>query len=577
MLVIPPGTKGKGVLSRFPWRGPAVEIGRARHIAEVLIRNGLGFLAESLGLIRFLPRGRKRVLAAGRARVTLSMPERVRRTLEELGPTYIKLGQILSTRPDILPPPYVIELSKLLDAAPPVPADEIVAAVEHELGAPLSELYATFVEQPIASASIGQVHRATLRDGAEVVVKVRRPNVERTIEADLQLLMTQARFLEGRSETLRHYQLVDVVEEFAQALRDELDYTIEGRNADRLRERFQDDGVYIPVVYWDHTTRRVITLSEIKGIKLSEANRLAIEGYDLHSVAAILVRTYLNQVFVHGIFHADPHPANILVVGDRLGLVDFGIVGHLTIPMREALGDLLFALVQQSADDLVHVITRLGVTRESRDRDALRRDVQRLVARYYDASLESLPVADFLGDVMGVAFKHQLRLPADLALLARTVVVLEGVARSLDPSIVIAEYLEPFVAQLVRERYAPRRLLSETVRSVRDMDDLLRVMPRRIDLLSEQLSRGETTLGIDIRALGQALRRLDAVSNRLSFSVVVAALIVGSAFILAAGERAATFRLPFIDINLPVAQLGFVMAGLLGAWLLFSIIRSRGL
>lgn len=554
-----------------------VEITRARHIAEVLIRNGLGFLAESLGLLRFLPRGRKRTLTEDRTRAALSMPERVRQTLEELGPTYIKLGQILSTRPDILPPPYILELSKLLDAAPPVPVDQIIAIIEHELGAPLGSVFATFDEQPVASASIGQVHRATLHDGAEVVVKVRRPDVERTIEADLHLLLTQARFLEGRSETLRHYQLVEIVGEFAQALRDELDYSIEGRNADRLRDRLGDGEVCIPTIYWRYTTRRVITQSEIKGIKLSEVDRLHAAGYDLHSVAATLTRAYLSQVFVHGIFHADPHPANILVTDHRLGLVDFGVVGHLTPYVRQALGDLLYALVAQNADDMVYVIARLGATHLAGDHDALRRDVQRLVARYYDVSLESLPIADFLGDVMGVAFKHQLRLPADLALLARTVVVLEGVARSLDPSIVVAQYLEPFIVPLVRERYAPRRLLDEGVRSVRDVGELLRVMPRRVDLLSEQLSRGELTLGVDVRSLGQALRRLDAVSNRLAFSIVVAAIIVGSAFILAAGERAATFRLPFVDVNLPVAQLGFVMAGLLGAWLLFSIIRSRGL
>ena len=571
------GTKGKGVLSRFPWRGPVVEIGRARHIAEVLIRNGLGFLAENLGLLRFLPRGRKRTLEEDHTRAVLSIPERVRRTLEDLGPTYIKLGQILSTRPDILPPPYIIELSKLLDAAPPVPVDQIIATIEHELRRPLGAAFATFDEQPIASASIGQVHRATLHDGAEVVVKVRRPNVERTIEADLQLLMTQARFLQGRSETLRHYQLVDIVGEFAHALRDELDYTIEGRNADRLRERLGEDEVCIPTVYWEHSTRRIITLSEIKGTKLSEPARLTAEGYDLRSVAATLTRTYLNQVFVHGIFHADPHPANILVTGHKLGLVDFGIVGHLTRPMREALGDLLYALVEQSVDDMVYVIRRLGATHHTGDQDALRRDVQRLVSRYYDVSLESVPIADLLGDVMGVAFRNRLRLPADLALLARTVVVLEGVARSLDPSIVMAEYLEPFIVPLVRERYAPRRLLGEAVRSARDVEELLRVMPRRVELLSEQLGRGELTLGIDVRSLGQALRRLDAVSNRLAFSVVVASIIVGSALILAAGERAATFRLPFVDINLPVAQFGFVIAGLLGAWLLISIIRSRGL
>ena len=256
------------------------------------------------------------------------MPERVRRTLEELGPTYIKLGQILSTRPDILPPAYIIELSKLLDAAPPVPVDAVIATIEHELQAPLPTVFATFTEQPIASASIGQVHRATLHDGTAVVVKVRRPSVERTIEADLQLLLSQARFLEGRSETLRHYQLVDIVGEFAQALRDELDYTIEGRNADRLRDRLGDGPVRIPTVYWPYTTRRVITL------RLGAGSPRASgwwRRYDLHSVTVADAGLPGSGVRSRHLSRRS-HPANILVTGQQLGLVDSA--SSVTSPVR---------------------------------------------------------------------------------------------------------------------------------------------------------------------------------------------------------------------------------------------------
>lgn len=563
--------------SRFFIRRPAAQISRAGHIAEVLIRNGLGFLAESTGLVRFIPRRRARAVEPDAQAAALTVPQRVRRTLEELGPTYIKLGQILSTRSDILPPAYITELSKLLDAAPPVAVEEITRTIEEELGGPLDQWYASFDPEPIASASIGQVHRARLHDGSEVVVKVQRPEIERTIQADLDLLMTQVRFLEGRSATLRSHGLADIVEEFSQHLRDELDYTVEGRNADRLRSTITDEDVLIPRVYWDLTTRRIITLSDLKGLKLTELDQLRSRGYDLGDIARRIAQTYLRQVFLQGVFHADPHPANILVCDGKIGLVDLGVVGYLTPRMKEDLGDLLLALVQQRTDDMVHIITQMGAIGPGCDRDALRRDAQRLMVRYYGASLESVPVAEVLADVMHMAFRHHVRLPADLTLLARTVVVLEGVALSLDPSFVLATFLEPFVVQLVKERVSLKRAFLETANTVRELQALFHVLPRRVDLLSEQLVRGDMTVGVDVQRLDQALRKLDAIANRLSFSIIVAAIIMGSALVLLAARDAAIFRLPFTDVALPIPQIGFVMAGLLGAWLLFSIVRSRGL
>ena len=563
------------VWSRLFLRGPAADIARARRIAEVLIRNGLGFLAESTALTRFVPRWRARTVAADAQTAAMSVPERVRRTLEELGPTYIKLGQILSTRPDILPPRFIVELSKLLDTAPPVPASEITSVVEQELGGSLDRWYADFSPTPIASASIGQVHRATLLDGTEVVVKVQRPGVEHTIQADLNLLAAQARFLEGRSATLRSYGLVDIVEEFSQALLNEIDYTAEGRNADALRRVVAGEGVLVPEVYWDLTTGRVITLAYLKGIKLSQIDELKAQGYHLASIAERVAKAYLRQVFVHGVFHADPHPANVLICEGKVGLVDLGAVGYLTPQMRGVLGDLLFALVQQDADEMVQIIIRMGATGPDVDRDALRRAVQRMISRYYGASLESVPIPQFLDDVMIIAFKHRVRLPADLALLARTVVVLEGVASSLDPSLLLTALVEPFVVQLMKERVSIKRRLLEGVQTLRQLEAVLRVLPRRIDTLTEQLERGKLTLGMDVRHLPDALRKLDAMANRLSFSVIVAGIIVGSALAMVAGKEA-TFQLPFTNISLPIPQLGFVMAGLLGTWLLFSIVRSRG-
>ena len=468
------------------------------------------------------------------------MPQRVRHTLEELGPTYIKLGQILSTRPDLLPPEYIIELSKLLDAAPPISYQEVAQTIERELGYPVDHWFASFDPTPIASASIGQV-----------------------------------RFLEARSETLRGYGLVDIIEHFSQAIRDELDYSAEGHNADRLRHAVDEESVWIPKVHWDLSTRRVITLDELKGIKLSETDELRARGYDLHEIAQRVVRVYLEQVFVHGVFHADPHPANILICDGRVGLVDFGVVGYLSSRTKGDLGDLLFALAQQRPDDMVRIVVRMGAVAREADLYALRRDIGRLLMRYYSTSLEDLPVAQFLGEVMSVAFKYHVRLPSDLALLARTVVVLEGVTRNLDPSLVLAKFLEPFVIQLIKERVSLKRTVIESVNTLRELERVLHTLPRRVDVISEQLERGEMTLGVDIRRLNRAMRKVEAIGNRICFSVVVAAIIVGSALILTAGKEAATFQLPFTDIGLPIAQIGFVTAALMGGWLLLSIARSK--
>ena len=561
---------------RFPFRGPLPEIMRARHIAEVLIRNGLGFVAERMGLLRFLPFWRSRPVGADARAARRPFPERFRRTLEELGPTYIKLGQVLSTRPDLLPPDYIVELSKLLDAAPPAPPEEVVATIEEELGRPLGAVFRAFSMDPTASASIGQVHRATLFDGTEVVVKVQRRGVDRVIDTDLNILLAQARFLEGRSEAVRHYHVSAIVEELSDALRGETDYTREGRQAETLRALSARDEVLIPRVYWEYTTRRVITLEHIDGIQLTEPERLRAAGHDLRSIARRLANLYLTHVFEYGVFHADPHPANILVTDSRLGLIDFGSVGYLSPTMRDQLGDLLFALVQQDADDMVYTITTMGALSPRTDRDGLRAEVQRLIARYYGATLESVPIADFLGDMMGAALRHEVRMPADLALLVRTVVVLEGVARGLDPSLDLTAHIEPFARRLIRQRLSVRRAVMAGGRTLRDLEALAHVLPRRLDTITEQLERGRMSLGFDIHGLPNALRKLDAIANRLAFSIIVAALVVGSALVLAAGPEA-QFLIPFTRIALPIPELGFVIAALMGAWLLFSIVRSRGL
>ncbi len=561
----------------FPWRQRVAEIARVRGIAQVLVRNGLGFLVEQLGLERWLPRlWRRQTGRADQAVARLTIPERLRRTLEELGPTYIKLGQLLSGRGDLLPPDYIAEFSKLLDAAPPVPAAQIRAAIEEELGAPVADLFATFDDQPIASASIGQVHRATLPDGHPVVVKVRRPGVEATVDADLRLLLSQVRFLARRSEVVREHNLVAVVEELARALREELDYKCEGRNAERLRSALgRDPRVTIPAVYWALTGRRVITLDYVDGIKLSEPERLFEAGVDLPAAVRLVVEIYLTQIFDQGFYHADPHPANIIVAGaDRIALVDFGTAGYLLPRQKDLLGTMFLHLLDQDAAGLARTVVKMGAAHGRPSLEAMERDFQRLLIHYWGVSLEQIRVGEMLAEIFQVAYEHRVYLPGDLTLLGKTILTMEGTARALDPDFVLADAVRPFAERLVRERLSPVAAGRQALRSVRQAADLAQAFPRRLEDLWDQLEEGNFTVGIDVRRMNLLISRLNSMVNRLAFALLVAALIVGSALIMLGGKD--SWELPILGVGIPVAQIVFLVAFGAAVWLIISMIRSRG-
>jgi len=561
----------------FPFRRRMAEIARVRRIIEVLVRNGLGFMVEQLALNRIVPGfWRRQRIRADEAISRLTVPERARRTLEDLGPTYIKVGQLLSGRADLLPRPYIEELAKLLDSALPVPADAIRTTIEKELGLPVEELFAAFDDSPIASASIGQVHRATLVDGQQVVVKVQRPDVDKKVEADLDLLLRQARFLERHSETLRDYNLAALADELARSVREELDYEIEGRNAERLKANLSKDPRFVvPQVFWNLTCRRVITLEYLDGIQFNEMDRLRAAGYDLSSIAQVGIEAYLMQVFVDGFYHADPHPANLMVMADRIALVDFGNVGYLAPRQKELLGDMFLQLLDQDAAGLARTVLKMGAVRGRPSLEALERDLQRLLMHYWGISLEKVPLGQMLAEIFAVAFRHKIHLPGDLALLARTIITLEGTGLALDPNVVLVEAVRPFAELLVRERLSPATAGRRAMRALQQATDLAQALPRRVDDLWDQLEEGEITLGVDVRRLEVIIAKLNSMVNRIAFSVVVAALIVGSALILLGGKD--SWRLPVLGLGIPVAQIAFLGAVAAGGWLLISMIRSRNL
>jgi ubiquinone biosynthesis protein len=564
-------------MSFFPLRRRLAEIARGRRITEILVRNGLGFLVQQLALDRFVLRfWRRRPVRADDAVGRLTVPQRLRHTLEDLGATYIKLGQLMSGRADLLSPDYIEELSKLLDSAPPVAADEIREVIESELGAPVEALFASFDDDPIASASIGQVHRAMLFDGQDVVIKVQRPGIEAVVEADLDLLLRQARFLETRSEVMRDYNLVEIGSELARSLREELDYQVEGRHAERLRNNLSRDPRFlVPRVFWSLTSKRTITLEYQEGIQFNEIDCLRDAGYDLTSLAQMGIEAYLKQIFVDGFYHADPHPANIMVVGDQIAFLDFGTAGYLTPRQKELLGDMFIQIIDEDAAGLARTVVRMGATRGRPSLDAMEHDLQRLLTRYWGIPLEEIPVGEMLAEVFTTAYRHQVYLPGDLALLARTIITLEGTGRLLDPEFVLVDAVRPFAERLVRDRMSPVVAGRRALRTLRQAADLAQAFPRRLDDLWDQLEEGEITLGVEVRRLEVIMQKANSMLNRVAFSVVVAALIVGSALILHGGKD--RWEMPILGVGIPVAQIAFIGAVLAGAWLLLSMIRSRNI
>ncbi len=550
------------------------ELNRLRHIAEILARNGLGMLLDQTELGRFLPRGWRKRLEANEEIERLSIPERVRRTLEDLGPTYIKLGQLLSGRGDLLPPGFTEELAKLLDSAPAFPYEDVVRQIEAELGRPPEEIFTYFEREPIAAASIGQVHRAVLPNGDHVVVKVQRPNIKQIVRADLDLLMRQAQFLEKRSEAARNYNLVEIVEEIGYSLINELDYTFEAQNIDRFYQTYKDDpALRIPRVYWDYTTKRVIVMEELVGIKLTELDRIR-EEYDLKAIAELGTDFYMRQIFEHGFFHADPHPANVMVVDDQIGLLDFGMVAFLSKKLREDLGDMLVGVITQDTGRIVTVMVRMGVITRATNLKELERDIHRMLVRYLGLPLQQMDVASVLSEIFSISFMHHIRLPSDFALLIRTIIILNSLGRRLDPDYQLIEALEPYVRQIVRERLSIRRLGGSAFRTFEALNNMAQRFPSRLDDLWDQLEDGDVTIGITVRDLQMIIRRVDRIANRIAFALVVAALIIGSALILMGNAQ---FVIPGLNYVIPVAQVSFILAGLTGAWLLWSIIRTRGM
>jgi ubiquinone biosynthesis protein len=543
---------------------------RYREILSTLSRHGLGAFLNEAGLGRAVP-FQWGLLGHGRRDAPYTTAEHLRLAMEDLGTTAIKLGQILSTRPDFVVPEYIAELGKLRDRVPPVPTEAVIAIIERELSGKVEDLFAEFDREPVAAASIGQVHGAVLHDGTRVVVKVQKPGVAETVAEDLGILADLARRVSG-GRFASFYDLEALVDDFAWTLRSELDYVREGRNADRLREILGDQvTIVVPAVRWELTTGTVLVLERMDGTRLTEVAELPAD-IDPRSLARAGAEALLTQVFEAGFFHADPHPGNFLVMPcGRLAMLDFGMVGYLDDELKLRLMQLLDAAVRQDAADATDALEALGVVRTAASRDSVRRDLQHLLDSYYGLSLSELDVSAFLNDLLGVIRRNHLQLPTELALVLKTIGMSESLWRRLDPDLNLALIAEPFA----RRARSPRAAVGTWRRRMSDAGKQSAIaaaaLPGQVSRIAARLDRGELELALRHRDLDEYLERVGAIVGRLAMAILASSFIVGVAIIGVAEEP------PGWGLIAPVWFGGgtLAVAGLMARFVLLGRRRAR--
>lgn len=546
------------------------QLQRYRTIVSAFARNGLGYVSHEMGLtdkILFFRSEEKRELSSR------SLGERIREMLEELGPTFVKLGQIASTRPDLIPADVIAELERLQDHVPAAPFEFAAATIEEELGAPVEELFRSFVQEPLAAASIGQVYRATLPDGTEVAVKVQRSGIEKLIETDLDILADWARLAESGMEWARNYRLREIVDELGNVLRKELDYSLEARNTERFMAQSESlPHVQVPKIYWEYSSKRVLTMAYIDGIKLSDRDQLERAGLDARQLAERFATTILHQVLVAGLYHGDPHPGNVLAMPDgTLALLDFGMVGRLNPAMKKQFVSFIIALRNQSSKGVIRAISNMGFIPDDADMDALNADVDDMREKYYNVPLTSIGFGAVVNDLFALSFRHRVRIPAELTLLGKSLITMEGVVSALDPSFSVFDVAEPFGKKLLLDRFNPLHLVKNWLEDIPELFDLIGDVPLSLKQLSRVIRQGKLRVEVASPQVELLTKKMDRISNRLSFSIVLLALsiLMVGLVIGAALNHSATLIWRF-----PIVEIGFVVALFMFLWLIFAIFRS---
>ena len=540
-------------------------LGRFKDIVVTLMKFGFDDLVQRLdvpgaGLV-------KKIHKVDRE---LSTYQRIRYALEELGPTFIKFGQIMSLRPDLLPQPLIQELSRLQDEVGHEDFTEIRKVIEKSLDRPLEEVFSAFDLEPLAAASLSQVHHGVLAEGGlAVAAKVQRPGIRHKIEMDLDILAAIADRLHERSEELRAYDLPNLVRVTRRSLLRELDFTREARNMRIARSYASDDSaVYIPRVYEDYCSEQLLVMEYVKGTKLKEIERDSLE--EPAALARQGLKAAIKQILEDGFFHADPRPGNMLITNEqRLCLLDWGMVGRLSETDRYELIDLMKSVVERDTRALLNALLRIANGEPGIDRRALERELLDLLDSFYATTIGDLNLGELLMDMTALVREHRLRLQPDLVLMVKALVTAEGTARLIYPELDVISEAEASVKQLAAKRFEPAAIIRHVRSSLSDLLALYRVLPSRFSEIVDKLDRGELSVRFEHENLGGLRNTLEGGSNRLTLGIIIAALIIGSSMIITTGVKPLLWGFPALGI------IGYVISGVLGLWLIFTIIRTR--
>ena len=547
---------------------------RIKQILQVLTKHGFGHIVSRLHWNTYIPGLRQ--LQVSHQLPYLSgdtLPARFRMVLEELGPTFVKLGQLLSGRPDLFPDEFIAELRLLQDHVPPFPIGQAREIIEREFGAPAEQIFPHFNEKTLASGSIGQVHSAELPDGTEVIIKIKRPGIDKIIAIDTAILHFLAELIEQYIEELRIFQPVMVVEEFGRTIRRELDFTAEAAYTEKFYLLLKDNpNVGSPKVFWQYTTSDIITLQRLIGTNISDYPKLQRQGVDLKKLSHDLVYSFTEQYFVHGIFHADPHPGNIMVAPTgKIYLVDFGMVGHLSNELKSQLATTLLALLHNDLDTIIEVYADIGAFTEPINRRELKNDILELLDKYFNTPFQHLDLGKAFYDIVRLARNHKVALPRDFVLLGKSLVMVTSIAKELDPDFKLSRVISPHVSTILKEKFSPRRLFSLAAFHLWSLFSLLYKLPMDIKELLRLIKSGKLTITLRLEAMDRYFGELEKLTNRVSSSIVLSALLISSS-LLTLAHVGPTFH------NMPILGLaGYLIAAFMGLFLVAAAFRSRRL
>lgn len=542
---------------------------RYRNIAEILLKNGLGVIVENLELTKYLP-FKKRFNKESYELNKKGFATRFRKVLQELGPTYIKLGQLLSTRADILPTVYIKELRKLQDKVDPVSFEQIEGVLIDELGNNYMEYFQKINKKAQAAASIAQTHRAILLDGTDVILKIQRPGIEKIVQSDFEILKNLILMAEDRGFFPDFLQASKLIEEFKDSLKKELDFKREAANINKFTKNFeQNDRIIIPAVYEKSSTRRILVLEEIKGTKLSDIENPENLDIDGPSLAILGAQAFMKQVLIDGFFHADPHPGNIFVLGkNKLAYIDFGLMGQLTEEDKSKMGMLFIALIHQDINIITDILLEVGYFEEEINQRKFKLEIQDLMNQYYGIELANLDFMMVIDDIERILYNFHIRMPEEFFLLFRAIGVNEGIGFLLDPYFDLVEVASDFTKELIISKLEPGYLLDKLVDKLWDLRSSTKGLPLKFNKLLNDIINDEFTIRFKHINLEQITNKIDIVSNRLSISLIISAVIIGSSMILQTDMNPIVYGIPLLGF------LGYSIAGIMGIWLVISIFRS---